>query len=74
MPVCLAGFLVAGWFLSRAYVMTLFIYGGMTSVIYQALERSGLAPAPLPTSRLLRLTGITSIGLLMVVYIIMRVR
>ena len=74
MPICLTGFLVAGWFLSRAYVMTLFIYGGMTSVIYQALERSGLAPAPLPTSRLLRLTGLTSIGLLMVVYIIMRVR
>jgi O-antigen ligase len=74
MPICLTGFLVAGWFLSRAYVMTLFIYGGMTRVIYQALERRGQVPPPLPTSRLLRLTGITCIGLITVVYIIMRVR
>ena len=36
----LTGFLVAAWFLSRAYVLTLFLLGGVTEVVFQtALER-----------------------------------
>jgi hypothetical protein len=34
------GFLVAGWFLSRTYVMTFFLLGGMVEVVYEmALQR-----------------------------------
>ena len=40
----LTGFLVAGWFLSRAYVMTLFLLGGMAEVVFEmALEREMIA-------------------------------
>ena len=74
MVICFTGYLVTSWFLSRSYVMTLFIYGGMTQVIFRAAQRSGQAPQPLPTPRLLRLTLITCIGLVALVYIILRVR
>ena len=74
MVVCFAGFLVAGWFLSRAYVMWLFIYGGMTHVIYSmALER-GIAPPPISLPRLMRTALIVAIGLLLLVYIILRAK
>ena len=34
-----------GWFLSRAYVMTFFLLGGMAEVVFQmALERKMIAP------------------------------
>jgi len=46
----------------------------MTQVIFRAAQRSGQAPQPLPTPRLLRLTLITCIGLVALVYIILRIR
>ena len=34
-----------GWFLSRAFVMTFFMLGGMVEVVYQmALDRGMIAP------------------------------
>jgi hypothetical protein len=74
MVICFTGYLVTSWFLSRSYVMTLFIYGGMTQVIFRAAQRSGHAPQPLPIPRLLRLTLVTCIALVALVYIILRVR
>jgi hypothetical protein len=38
----LTGFLVAGWFLSRAYVMTFFLLGGMVEVVYEMALRRGM--------------------------------
>ena len=47
----LTGFLVAGWFLSRAFVMTFFLFGGMAEVVYEmALQRGMIAPR-LPFAR-----------------------
>jgi len=41
----LMGFLVAGLFLSRAYVMTLFLLGGVAEVVYEmALRRQMISP------------------------------
>jgi O-antigen ligase len=74
MVVCLSGFLVAGWFLSRSYVMWLFIFGGMTQSIVQIAEAKGL-PSPLPSiGRLAKISFYTSIALLLVVYAILRTR
>ena len=44
MLVSIAGFLAAGWFLSRAFTMTFFLIGG----IIQALYRMGLAQEIVP--------------------------
>ena len=74
MVVALTGFLVAGWFLSRAYVMWLFIYGGMMHSIYRMAEQRGIAPPAPPLGRLLKLSFFVSIGLLLLVYIILRVK
>jgi len=41
----LTGFLVAGWFLSRAYALTLFLLGGMAEVVFDmALRRKMVLP------------------------------
>ena len=74
MVLCLIGFLVAGWFLSRAYVMWLFIFGGMMQAVVQmAISRDiPFSLASLP--RLMKLSLIASITLLLLVYIILRLR
>ena len=54
--------------------MWLFIYGGMMQVIYRMAEERGIAPPPIRWLRLLRLTFLVSIGLLLLVYIILRTK
>jgi hypothetical protein len=74
MPICLVGYLVAGWFLSRAYVMTLFIYGGMVQVIYRWARDQGLAPPRLKTIKIMQYSAVGSVGLIFLVYIMLRVQ
>lgn len=69
----LAGFLVAGWFLSRAYVMTLFIYAGMAEVILQLAIDRGMVPKRISLSRLLPIVGVTAVCLILLVYVMLRV-
>lgn len=72
MLVSVIGYFVAGWFLSRAYVMTLFIYGGMVQVIYRmALER-GIAPASMRPFKVLQYSAVGSIVLILIVYLMLR--
>jgi hypothetical protein len=69
----LTGFLVAGWFLSRAFVMTLFLLGGMVEVVYEmALRREMIAPR-LRLARALPYAGILAFALVLVLYIMLRV-
>jgi O-antigen ligase len=70
----LIGFLVAGWFLSRAYTMTLFIYGGMVQVIYRMALNEGFVPPRLEMPRLIRLSAISVVGLIFLVYMMLRVQ
>ena len=35
MLLSLTGFLLTGWFLSRAFVLTLFLLGGMVEAVYE---------------------------------------
>jgi hypothetical protein len=69
----LIGFLVAGWFLSRAFVMTLFLLGGMAEVVYQmALQRGMIAPR-LRLARALPYAGVFAISLVLLMYIMLRI-
>ena len=69
----LTGFLVAGWFLSRAYVMTFFLLGGMVEVVYEmALQRGMVAPR-LRLARVLPYAGILAFALVLLLYIMLRI-
>jgi len=73
MVLSLTGFLVAGWFLSRAYVMTYFLLGGMVEVVYEmALQRGMIAPR-LRLPRALFYAGGLAISLVLMVYVMLRI-
>jgi hypothetical protein len=66
------GFLVAGWFLSRSYVMTFFLLGGMVEVVYEmALQRGMIAPR-LRMGRVLPYSGGLAVLLVLLMYILLR--
>jgi O-antigen ligase len=66
------GFLVAGWFLSRAYVMTFFLLGGMVEVVYEIALRQGMiAPRP-RMGRVLPYVGGLEVSLVLLMYIMLR--
>jgi O-antigen ligase len=66
------GFLVAGWFLSRAYVMTFFLLGGMIEAVYEMALRRGMIAPRLRMKRVLSYTGILAISLILLMYILLR--
>jgi O-antigen ligase len=69
----LTGFLVAGWFLSRAFVMTFFLLGGMVEVIYQmALERGMIVPR-LRLGRVFPYAGGLAVSLVLMMYLMLRI-
>lgn len=74
MLVSIVGYFVAGWFLSRAYVMTLFIYGGMVQVIYSMALVSKIAPPRMNAFKAVQYAAIGSVGLIFVVYIMLRLQ
>jgi len=74
MLISLVGYFVAGWFLSRAYIMTLFIYGGMVQVIYQIALGRDLVPTRMNTWKIVKYSGIWSVGLILVVYLMLRIQ
>jgi hypothetical protein len=67
-----AGFLVAGWFLSRAYVMTFFLLGGMVEVVYEMALRRGMIASRSQLSRVLIYSGILAVLLVLLMYILLR--
>ena len=70
--LALTGFLTAGWFLSRAFVVTLFLLGGMAEVVYEmALQRGMIAPR-LRLKRALPYAGILAIALILLMYVMLR--
>lgn len=73
--VCsLTGFLVAGWFLSRAFSMWLFLYCGLSLAIVRMAEEAGMQPRRDSFAFLARWSVLVSIGLLLLVYGILRFR
>jgi hypothetical protein len=73
MVLSLTGFLVAGLFLSRSFVVTLFLLGGMAEVVYEmALRRGKIAPR-LRLARVLLYSGGLEVALVLVMYIMVRI-
>jgi hypothetical protein len=71
--LALTGFLVTGMFLSRAYVLTLFLLGGMAEVVFEmGLGRGMIAPR-LPAKRILLYAGGLTISLVVLMYIMIRI-
>jgi len=71
--ISFTGFLTAGYFLSRAFVLTLFLLGGIAEVIYQlALER-GMVSQRMKLDRLMLYSAPLTIALVVGVYIFIRV-
>lgn len=74
MLTSIVGYFVAGWFLSRAYVMTLFIYGGLVQVIYRmALTQKMVQPRMKPL-KIVQYSMIGSVGLIFIVYMMLRLQ
>jgi hypothetical protein len=68
----LAGFLVTAWFLSRAFVLTLFLLGGMVEVVFEmGLQRGMIAPR-LPMPKVLLNSGVLALALVTAMYIMLR--
>ena len=69
----LTGFLVAGWFLSRAFVVTLFLLGGIVEVVFQMALLRGMVAPRMPPARVMRNSAWLAIGLVITMYIMLRV-
>jgi len=69
----LTGFLVAAWFLSRAFALTLFLLGGAAEVVYEmALQRGMIAPR-MRLARVLPYSAGLAVLLLCALYLAVRV-
>jgi hypothetical protein len=71
--ISLTGFLVAGWFLSRAFVMTLFLLGGIAEVVFEMALRQGMVSPRLPNALVMRYSGVLAISLLVLMYVMLRI-
>jgi hypothetical protein len=69
----LTGFLVAAWFLSRAFVMTLYLLGGMAEVAYEMALRRGMIAPRLRLARVLVYAAGLTVSLVIVMYVTLRI-
>lgn len=69
----LIGYLATGWFLSRAFVMTFFILGGMAEVVYEAARSQGMVTSRLPLPRVLFYSAVLTISLVALVWVNLRI-
>lgn len=69
----LTGFLVAAMFLSRAFVLTFFLLGGMVEVVYQLALVHGMIAPRLKIMNVLPRAGGLAIALLTLMYVVVRV-
>jgi O-antigen ligase len=73
MVISFAGFLTAGWFLARAYTMTMFLLAGMGHVVYRMASDRKIAPPDWSFGRAAKLSVVTCVVLIMAVWISLRV-
>lgn len=73
MLLSLTGFLVAGWFLSRAFVMTFFLLGGMAEIIFEMALKRGMVSPRLLLGTVSRKALWLAITMLLLMYVILRV-
>jgi O-antigen ligase len=69
----LTGFFVTGWFLSRPYVPTFFLLGGIAEVVFEMALQKGMVAPRMRLARLLPYTGGLAISLVLLMYVMLRV-
>ncbi len=69
----LTGFLVAALFLSRAYVLTLFLLGGMTEAVFEMAVRRAMIAPRMTLGRTLPNVGVLTISMVVMTYVMVRV-
>lgn len=67
------GQLAAGWFLSRAHAFSIFIFSGVSAVIFRMARQNGMDVSFQSLSRALKMTILPTFGLVAVVWIILRI-
>jgi hypothetical protein len=67
------GFLTAGFFLSRAYVLTLFLLGGMAEAVFDIGLRQGMIVPRMPAGRVFRLSAALTFLMVVMMYMVVRV-
>ncbi len=73
LSLSLIGFFAAGFFLSRALILSFFLLGGMTEVVYESAEHRGMVAPRLTLGRALKYSAGLMFVLLAVVYVMLRV-
>lgn len=73
LSLSLIGFLAAGWFLSRAFVATLFLLGGMIEAVYQMALSRGMTAPRLKLTRVVPYSALLAFSLLILMYIMIRI-
>jgi O-antigen ligase len=67
------GYMVAGWFLSRAFVMTLFLLGGMGEVVFEMGRKRGMVLLRPRMGWVLRYSVVLMIAMVLTMYIVLRI-
>jgi hypothetical protein len=67
------GYMVAGWFLSRAYVMTLFLLGGMAEVVFEMARKRGMISTRPQMGWVLRYSVVLMMAMILTMYIVLRI-
>lgn len=68
----LLGFLAAAWFLSRAYVLTLYLLLGVINALALAMKRGAGWEEPLPVFSMAKVTLAAGFSLIAIIYVIIR--
>lgn len=71
--LALIGYFVAGWFLSRAIVITLFMLGGLAQVVYQMALDRGMISKRLSFVKTMQYSAVLAFCLLLALYLMVRV-
>lgn len=69
----LTGFLVAAMFLSRAFVLTFFLLGGITEAVYAIALSRGMIVPRMKLARVLSFSGVLAISMVLVLYVVIRI-
>lgn len=69
----MTGFFVTGWFLSRSFVLTLYLLGGMVEVVYEMALRRNMVPPRLRFGRTAPYSAGLAAGLILLMYVMLRI-
>lgn len=71
MLISFTGFMTCGWFLSRAFEMTLYLNAGIVAVIYRIGQRQGVLPPRLKLGVAMKYAFGVTVGLIILVWLML---